>query len=80
MAKTIRQVILEELNRKGWTIYRFAGELESKVSKRVVYQYLSEKQDTSTESASIMLEALGLTITNKSNVKRGGRHRKTVVR
>jgi len=73
MAKTIRQVILEELNRKGGTIYRFAKELEGKVSKRVVYQYLSEGQDTGTESASIMLEVLGLTITNKSNIKRGRR-------
>jgi len=72
MAGTIRQSILKELERRDWTIYRFAKELDGKVNIRVVYQYLSEGQDTGTEIASKMLEELGLTITKKSTtVKRG---------
>jgi len=76
MATTIRQAILQELSNRDWTIYRFAKELDGKVNMRVVYQYLSEDQDTGTEIASKMLEALGLIITKKSNVKRGKSPRK----
>lgn len=60
MANMIRQAILHELKRRGWTVYRFAKELNGKVSIRVVYQYLSGGQDTGTEAASKMLEFLGL--------------------
>jgi len=78
MATTIKQAILQELSNRNWTIYRFAKKLDGKVNMRVVYQYLSEGQDTGTEIASKMLEALGLIITKKSNVKRGGYPRKEV--
>ena len=60
MANLIRQTILAELKRRRWTIYRFAKELDGKVNMRVVYQYLSEEQDTGTEIASKMLKALGI--------------------
>jgi hypothetical protein len=69
MAK-IRQAILEELNRRGWTIYRFAKELKGKVNMRVVYQYLSEGQDTGTEIASEMLDTLGLKLVAKKKKAR----------
>ena len=62
MAGTIRESILKELDRRDWTIYRFAKELDGKVNIRVVYQYLSEGQDTGTEIASKMLEELGLSV------------------
>jgi hypothetical protein len=75
MADTIRQSILKELNRRDWTIYRFAKELDGKVNIRVVYQYLSEGQDTGTEIASKMLEELGLTIASKSTTVKRGRRR-----
>lgn len=65
MANLIRQTILAELKRREWTIYRFAKELEGKppqgrINMRVVYQYLSEGQDTGTNIASKMLKALGI--------------------
>ena len=70
MANLIRQTILTELKRRGWTIYRFAKELEGKppqrrVNMRVVYQYLSEGQDTGTDIASKMLKALGIRLVSK---------------
>ena len=76
MAQTIRESILKEIRRRGWTIYRFAKELDGKVNIRVVYQYLSEGQDTGSEIASVMLQTLGLAITKKPNLKRGRRPRK----
>jgi len=68
----IRDMILEELARRDWTIYRFAKELEGKVNMRVVYQYLSEGQDTGTEIAARMLEALGLEL-RRTKGRRGAR-------
>jgi hypothetical protein len=76
MGYDIRQEILKELKRRNWSIYRFAKELDGKVNIRVVYQYLSEGQDTGTEWASKMLKTLGLTIIRKSNVQVGKRPRK----
>ena len=65
----IRQTILAELKRRRWTIYRFAKELEGKVNMRVVYQYPSEEQDTGTEIAAKMLEALDLALVQKDGRK-----------
>jgi len=65
MANLIRQTILAELKRRGWTTYRFAKELDGKVNMRVVYQYLNEGQDTGTEIASKMLKALCIQLTSK---------------
>lgn len=70
MANLIRQTILTELKRRGWTIYRFTKELEGAVNMRVVYQYLSEEQDTGTEIASKMLEALGIELARKKLKKK----------
>jgi hypothetical protein len=53
------------------TTYRVWKMVEGKVPKRTIYDFLSGKSDTSTEVSWILMEALGLTITNKSNVKRG---------
>ncbi len=71
MENKIKQAILEELKRRDWTIYRFAKELNGKVNIRVIYQYLSEGQDTGTEIASKILEALELIVMKKTFVKRG---------
>ena len=71
MANMIRKTILAELKRRDWTVYRFAKELDGKVNMRVVYQYLSEGQDTGTEIAAQMLHALDLVL-----IRQGGRKRK----
>ena len=65
----IREKILKELSRRDWTIYRFGKELEGKVNMRVVYQYLSEGQDTGTEIAARMLEARDLELVRKDGRK-----------
>jgi len=75
MANLIRQTILAELKRRRWTIYRFAKELEGTVNMRVVYQYLSEGQDTGTEIASKMLEVLGIELVKKKRTTGNGKVR-----
>ncbi|MCE5341291.1 MAG: hypothetical protein LLF92_09225 [Planctomycetaceae bacterium] len=70
MANIIRQAILKEIKNRGWTVYRFGKELKGKVNMRVVYQYLSEGQDTGTEAASKMLNFLGLKLSEAKKKKR----------
>ncbi len=72
----IRNIILKEMKRSGLTIYRVAKMVEGKIPQRTVYDYLSGTKDTGTETASIIMDALGLTVTNKSNVKKGRGPRK----
>ena len=72
----IRDVILKEMQKSGLTTYRLCQMVEGKVPRRTVYDFLSGKKDTSTKVACILMEALGLTIAKKSNVKRGRRPRK----
>jgi len=64
------------MKRSGLTTYRLCKLVEGKVPQRTVYDFLSRKADTTTEVAWILMEVLGLTITNKSNVKRDKRPRK----
>jgi len=66
------------MKRSGLTTYRLCKLVEGKVPQRTVYDFLSGKADTTTEVAWILMEVLGLTITNKSNVKRGKRPRKEI--
>ena len=74
----IRKIVLKEMERADLTAYRVCKMVEGKVPRRTVYDFLSGKSDTSTEVAWIIIEALGLTLTNKSNIKRGRRPRKEV--
>jgi predicted transcriptional regulator len=67
----IRDIILKQMRKADLTTYRVWKMVEGKVPKRTIYDFLSGKSDTSTEVGWILMEALGLTITNKSNVKRG---------
>ena len=72
----IRDIILRHMRTSGLSIYRISKMVEGKVPQRTVYDFLSGKSDTSTEVAWILMDALGLTIMNKSTVKRGKRPRK----
>jgi predicted transcriptional regulator len=72
----IRDIILSHMNASNVSIYRISKMVEGKVAQRTVYDFLSGKSDTSTEVAWILMDALGLTITNKNIVKRTKRPRK----
>lgn len=66
----IRDIILSYMHKSDVSIYRISKMVEGNVAQRTVYDFLSGKSDTSTEVAWILMDALGLTITNKSIVKR----------
>jgi len=72
----IRNAILKEIEKSNMTIYQVAKLVEGKVPQRTVYAFLRGEEDSLTETASIIMKALGLTITRKSKVKRGRRPRK----
>jgi hypothetical protein len=58
----IRDVILKKMLSLGLTIYQVAKLVESRIPKRTVYAFLSGEKDTGTETASIIMQELGLTI------------------
>ena len=74
----IRQAILKQMNKSGMTIYRVAKLVENKVPQRTVYAFLTGEKDAGTKTASIIMKALGLTVTTKPIVKRGKSPRKEV--
>ena len=71
---TIREAIQKELKRRGWSYYRLAKELEGKMPERTIYAYMCGECDLVSERVSIILQALGMTVTCKT--KRGRRPRK----
>lgn len=73
LTMTIRQTILRELERRGWSRYRLVKELDGEIPMSTIYDYLSGKTDIGSDRVSIILKALGLTITSKSTIKRGKR-------
>ena len=68
---TIRQNILNELERRSWSRYRLAKELDGAIPMSTIYDYLSGKTDLGSDRVSMILIALGLTIINESTIKRG---------
>ena len=74
----IRQAILKEIGKSGLTIYKVAKMVEGKVPQRTVYAFLRGEEDSLTATASAIMEALGLTVTRKSKLKKGRRPRKEI--
>ncbi len=68
---TIRDAILKHIEESGLTIYRVAKMVEGRVPQRTVYAFLRGEEDSLTEAVSIIMDALGLTVTERSNHKRG---------
>ena len=66
----MRQAILKQLERKGWTINHFATQVEGKVPRRTVYAYLRGEEDSLSKTVAILLEAAGLRITTTDRAKR----------
>lgn len=58
----IRQAILRQMLNLGLTIYQVSKMVEKRIPKRTVYAFLSGEKDTVTETASILMETLGLNI------------------
>ena len=74
----IRQAILKEIQKSGLTIYKVAKMVEGKVPQRTGYAFLRGEEDSLTATASVIMNALGLTVTKKSKLKKGTRSRKEV--
>ena len=66
---TIRQVIQIELQRRGWSRYRLAKEMEGKMPARTVYAYLSDECDLVSERVSIILKVLDLELVPRKKVR-----------
>ena len=73
-----RKVILEEIKKSGLTIYKVAKLVEGKIPQRTVYAFLRGEEDSLTATSSVIMAALGLTITRKSKLKKGRRPRKEI--
>ena len=67
----IREAILKQMCKSGMTIYQVAKLVKGKVPQRTVYAFLTGEKDAGTETASVIMKAMGLKVTKKSNVKRG---------
>jgi len=66
---SIRNAILEEMVRRKLTIYQLSNMVREKVPQRTVYAFLTGEKDTGTETASVLMEALGLVIDNSPDKK-----------
>ena len=73
---TIREAILKEIRKSGMTIYKVAKMVEDEVPQRTVYAFLRGEEDSLTATASVIMNALGLTVTKKFKLKKGKRPRK----
>ena len=73
----IRQAILKQIDKTGLTINQFAKRVEGKVPRRTVYAYLRGEEDSLSKTVSILLEAVGLTITTTERARqRPGKEQK----
>lgn len=58
----IRNTILEQISNLDINIYQVSKLVKDRIPKRTVYAFLSGEKDTGTETASILMEALGLKV------------------
>lgn len=58
----IRNIILQQISSLGLTIYQVSKMVEDHIPKRTVYAFLSGEKDTGTETASILMETLGIKV------------------
>ncbi len=58
----LRDKILEQISNLDITLYRVSKMVKDRIPKRTLYAFLSGEKDTGTETASILMEALGLKI------------------
>ena len=72
----LRQAILKQLQKSGLTINQLARQVEGKVARRTVYAYLCGEEDSLSKTVSILLDAVGLTITTTKRAKRPRKEQK----
>ena len=65
----IRQAILKQIEKSGMTINQLAKRVQDKVPRRTVYAYLRGEEDSLSKTVSVLLEAVGLTITTTKRAK-----------
>jgi hypothetical protein len=58
----IRDAILQQMSSLGLTIYQVSKMVIDRIPKRTVYAFLTGEKDTGTETASILMETLGLKV------------------
>lgn len=58
----IRDSILEQMLKLGLSIYQVSKMVEDAIPQRTVYAFLTGEKDTGTETASVLIKAIGLTI------------------
>ena len=58
----IRNIILQQMASLELTIYQVSKMVKDRIPKRTVYAFLSGEKDTRTETASILMETLGLKV------------------
>jgi len=61
---------LNQLEKSGLKINQLAKRVEGKIPRRTVYAYLRGEEDSLSKTVSILLEAVGLTITTTKRAKR----------
>ena len=76
----IRQEILKRISELDLTIYRVSKLVKTEIPQRTVYGYLAGEQDTTTEVASILLEALNLKIQPDQTIKENTMSKSTTFR
>lgn len=58
----IRDSILKQMLKLEFTIYQVSKKVEGKIPQRTVYTFLTGEKDMGTETASILMETLGLKV------------------
>jgi hypothetical protein len=66
----MRQAILKQIEKSGLTINQLAMRVEGEIPRRTVYAYLRGEEDSLSKTVSILLEAVGLTITTTKRATR----------
>ena len=72
----IRDTILKKIKKDKLTINQVANlpKVKGKIPRRTVYAYLSGEKDSASRTVSILLDAVGLTITTTKRAKRKPRN------
>ncbi len=65
----IRDAILEEMLKSNLTIYQVSNMVRPKIPQRTVYAFLTGEKDAGTETASVIMKALGLTVRRERKEK-----------
>lgn len=62
----IRDLILLKMQKSGLTVYQVSLMVKGKIPQRTVYAFLKGEKDTTTETAEIIMNALGIVVTSES--------------